>query len=169
MTFQSFYHTPPGFDDLLMRSDGEVLTELRFVKAYDAEHTQRDLPIFQKVSRWLDCYFAGNEPDFTPEYKLEGATPFRQEVLEWVRRIPFGETMTYGEIAARIAQRHATGTMSAQAVGGAVGWNPICIIIPCHRVIGAHNKLTGYSGGMENKIALLKNEELRIKTIVHSK
>ena len=86
-------------------------------------------------------------------------TPFRKEVLSRLMEIPYGETVTYGEIAQEIAQkRSTTGRMSAQAVGGAVGWNPICIMIPCHRVIGADGSLTGYGGGIENKRWLLVHE-----------
>ena len=85
---------------------------------------------------------------------MEGLTPFRKTVLDVVSEIPFGETMTYGEIAKRLKIN------SAQAVGGAVGWNPICLIVPCHRVMGANGKLTGYGGGLHNKIALLKLEGL---------
>ena len=89
---------------------------------------------------------------------LDGATPFRHLVSEEMKRLPFGTVVTYGDIAKRIAAKLGKSRMSAQAVGGAVGWNPICIIIPCHRVIGAGGKLTGYGGGMKNKIALLKHE-----------
>ena len=83
---------------------------------------------------------------------MEGLTPFRKAVLDIVSEIPFGQTMTYGDVAKRL------GIKSAQAVGGAVGWNPICLIVPCHRVMGANGNLTGYGGGLHNKIALLKHE-----------
>lgn len=117
-----------------------------------------ELPIFQETSRWLDVYFSGRKPDFVPKFRIENATPFRNKVLEIVRTIPFGEVLTYGQIAERIAEECGIERMSAQAVGGAVGWNPICIIIPCHRVMGANGSLTGYGGGIENKKALLKLE-----------
>ena len=110
------------------------------------------------VRRWLDGYFAGAAPDWLPPMRVEGATPFRRMVSEEMESIPFGQTVTYGDIAKRIAVKLGKVRMSAQAVGGAVGWNPICIIIPCHRVIGAGGKLTGYGGGLKNKIALLKHE-----------
>ena len=94
-----------------------------------------------------------------PKIRIEELTPFRKEVLSRLMEIPYGETVTYGEIALEIAQkRSTTGRMSAQAVGGAVGWNPICIMIPCHRVIGADGALTGYGGGIENKRWLLVHE-----------
>ena len=114
------------------------------------------------VCQWLDEYFAGVPPDWMPPMRLAGATPFRRMVSEEMMSIPFGKTVTYGDIAKRIASRSGKSRMSAQAVGGAVGWNPICIIIPCHRVIGAGGKLTGYGGGMKNKIALLKHERVRL-------
>ena len=94
--------------------------------------------------------------------RLDGATPFRRMVSEEMRHLPFGSTATYGDIAKRIAAKLGKSRMSAQAVGGAVGWNPICIIIPCHRVIGAGGNLTGYGGGMKNKIALLKHEGVEL-------
>lgn len=165
------YHTPSGFGNLLMRSDGEALTGLWFEGSHD--EGQRDhvvepqsipsLPtVLQDTCRWLDCYFSGQEPDFTPKYHIEGLTPFREEVSQLMRQIPFGKTMTYGEIASALAKTHGIKKMSAQAVGGAVGWNPICIIIPCHRVIGAKGSLTGYGGGLDNKIALLRLEGHRL-------
>ena len=158
MTFASVYTTPAAFDNLLMTSDGKVLTGLHFVKSRKAAEPNKALPIFKDVSRWLDIYFSGREPDFTPDFRIDNATPFRKNVLEILSHIPFGKVLTYGEIAKSIAERNGLAKMSAQAVGGAVGWNPICIIIPCHRVIGANNKLTGYGGGIENKIALLRLE-----------
>ena len=114
------------------------------------------------VRRWLDGYFAGAAPDWLPPMRLDGATPFRRLVSEEMQRLPFGTVATYGDIAKRIAAKLGEVRMSAQAVGGAVGWNPICIIIPCHRVIGAGGKLTGYGGGLKNKLALLKHEGVEL-------
>ena len=116
-----------------------------------------DLPAFAETVKWLDVYFSGEEPDFLPPIALH-TTPFRREVCEIMLTIPYGETMSYGEIAALIAQRRGIDRMSAQAVGGAVGHNPISIIIPCHRVIGTDGSLTGYAGGLNKKAALLKLE-----------
>ncbi len=163
MPYTSLYITPPSFDNLLLASDGDLLTALHFIGSQKVEEHLRegeetDLSIFRETRRWLDIYFSGHQPDFTPRYKLENVTPFRQEVSEIMCTIPFGETMTYGEIATQIAQRHGLERMSAQAVGGAVGWNPICLIVPCHRVMGANGQLTGYGGGINNKIALLRME-----------
>ena len=156
------YPTPDGFDDLMMRTDGEVLTGLWFAGSRDENkhilgvvETQNvaSLPsVIRDTNCWLDIYFSGRQPDFTPAYRMEGLTPFRKAVLERVCEIPFGQTMTYGEIAKRL------NVHSAQAVGGAVGWNPICLIVPCHRVMGANGKLTGYGSGLHNKIALLRHE-----------
>lgn len=163
-TYQYFYKTPDNFTDMIMNSDGNALTGLRFTSSKEAfKHTEnceeKDLKIFRETSRWLDCYFEGRIPNFTPEYKIADVTPFRQDVIDIMNSIKYGETLTYGEISKRIAEKRGIKRMSAQAVGRAVGWNPICIIIPCHRVMGANGKLTGYGGGIENKIALLTHEK----------
>lgn len=157
------YITPDGFDDLFMNSDGEYLTGLWFEGSRDvAKHItvceEKELRVFRQVSEWLDIYFSGKNPDFMPQYQLKNVTPFRKEVVEIMKEIPYGETLTYGEIAKTVAKNRGLERMSAQAVGGAVGWNPLCIIIPCHRVIGSDGSLTGYGGGMENKAALLAHE-----------
>ena len=156
------YLTPEDFDDLLLYTDGEVLTGLLFAGSFnehkqlstavETQHFTSQPTIIRDTCRWLDIYFSGRQPDFTPAYRMEGLTPFRKAVLEQVCEIPFGQSMTYGEIAKRL------NVHSAQAVGGAVGWNPICLIVPCHRVMGAKGNLTGYGGGIPNKIALLKLE-----------
>lgn len=115
------------------------------------------LPVFQTTKRWLDLYFRGEIPDFTPNLRLEG-THFRKAVWEILLSIPYGQTMTYGEIAGKIAEQKGLPRMSAQAVGIAVGHNPISIIVPCHRVVGSDGSLTGYAGGVEKKAALLAIE-----------
>ena len=159
MPYVQTYPTPPQFDDLIMESDGEVLTGLHFANDNYIPKTENiseiNLPIFDETRSWLDEYFSGKLPDFLPKFRIENATNFRQKVLEILLKIPYGSTITYGEIAAKFSSK-----MSAQAVGGAVGWNPICIIIPCHRVIGANSQLTGYGGGLQNKIELLKLEKI---------
>ena len=159
------YRTPDGFDDLVMCSDGEVLTGLFFEGSRDSRKQvlgdrRQWLPVFGDTSRWLDAYFSGRQPDFTPVYRICGATPFRHAVLELVRDIPFGDVRTYGDLADTLARKSGIGKMSAQAVGGAVGWNPLCIIIPCHRVVGRGNSLVGYGGGLHNKAALLRLEQM---------
>lgn len=163
MCYKWLYHTPDDFDDILLNSDGEYLTGLGFVSSKDAnKHVlnceEKELPIFKQTSLWLDIYFSGKNPDFTPKYKIENLTPFRQEVIDIMNSIDFGKTVTYGDISKIIAKNRGIKKMSAQAVGGAVGWNPICIIIPCHRVVGTNGSLTGYGGGIKNKVELLKLE-----------
>ncbi len=163
MTFTCSYRTPKAFSDLVLTSDGDVLTGLWFVGSRGAakihsESMEKDLAVFRETHKWLDIYFSGHRPDFTPPYRLVDSTPFREAVSAAMLAIPYGETTTYGAIAAALAKNRGLARMSAQAVGGAVGWNPIGIIIPCHRVIGVGNRLTGYGGGMVNKIALLALE-----------
>ena len=162
MTLKSKYITPEGFDDIVMESDGNVLTGLRFERCKTEFYETENLPVFAEICRWLAIYFSGRQPNWLPEYKIGFPSPFRKEVLEETSKIPFGKTMTYGEIAQRIASRRGIAKMSAQAVGGALGWNPLCIMIPCHRVIGADGKLTGYGGGIKNKIALLELERTAV-------
>ena len=149
---------------MLMTSDGDVLTGLHFADSRKVSKVRSDCvecepPVLGETRRWLDDYFGGRETGFAPPYRLDGLTPFRKDVIDAILEIPFGETATYGDIAAAIAKKRGLKKMSAQAVGGAVGWNPICIIIPCHRVIGANGALVGYGGGIKNKIALLEHEE----------
>ena len=163
MVCKSRYKTPQGFDDMWMNSDGEVLTGLWFEGSrgqskHRLDCEERDLPVFRETRRWLDIYFSGHQPDFTPHYRMDGLTPFRREVVDAMLAIPFGVTATYGDIAAALAKKHGIAKMSAQAVGGAVGWNPICVIVPCHRVVGAGQSLVGYGGGIRNKAGLLSLE-----------
>ena len=179
MKYIQHYHTPQGFDDLVMSSDGQSLTGLWFEGSRDEDKHLLDSvsspestqpAIFSDVCRWLDIYFSGRQPDFIPAFRMEGLTPFRKLVSELMCEIPFGQTVTYGGMAKRIEEMRQglslqQSKMSAQAVGGAVGWNPICIIVPCHRVVGANGNLTGYGGGMHNKIALLKHEGLDLSQL----
>ena len=158
----SHYASPLG--GMTLVSDGTALVGLYFdgqkyaAEGLDATHTQKTLPVFEEARRWLDVYFSGRKPDFTPPTAPAG-TAFQQSVWEILRTIPYGQTVTYGAIARRIEQN--TGCrMSAQAVGGAVGRNPISILIPCHRVIGADGSLTGYAGGLDKKAYLLRIEEI---------
>lgn len=118
---------------------------------------EKNLAVFDQTRRWLDLYFSGREPGFTPALNPVGSA-FRRAVWEILLKIPYGKTTTYGQIAREIAAARGLAKMSAQAVGGAVGHNEISIIIPCHRVIGAHGNLTGYAGGIDRKIKLLKLE-----------
>lgn len=164
MTYKWKYKTPNDFDDILMNSDGEYLTGLWFENSKDTLKHKTDceekyLPIFQETIKWLDIYFSGKNPDFTPKCKINNLTPFRQEVINIMNTIPFGSTLTYNDISKVIAKKRGIKRMASQAVGGAVGWNPICVIIPCHRVVGTNGSLTGYGGGIKNKVALLMHEK----------
>lgn len=163
MKFKYFYKTPDGFSDIWMNSDGEYLTGLWFEGSRDErkhvlECEEKLIPIFEDTIKWLDIYFSGKTPDFTPRYGIDNLTEFRGDVVDIMLEIPFGEVKTYGEIAQAIARKRGRKKVSARAVGGAVGWNPICIIIPCHRVVGSDNSLTGYGGGIKNKMSLLEHE-----------
>ncbi len=117
-----------------------------------------DLPILLKVRKWLDRYFSGEKPQISELSLKPKGGEFRQLVWKLLCDIPYGEVTTYSEIAKKIIQIKHIKSMSAQAVGGAVGHNPISIIIPCHRVIGANGNLTGYAGGIDKKLELLKLE-----------
>lgn len=153
-----------GFADMWMNSDGEFLTGLWFEDSRDAsKHTvnfeEKLLHVFDDTIEWLNVYFGGKKPEFVPKYKIEKLTDFRKEVIKYMLMIPYGETVTYGDIAEDIAKERGIKKMSSRAVGGAVGWNPICIIVPCHRVVGSNRSLTGYGGGIDNKISLLSLEQ----------
>lgn len=156
------YTSPLG--GITLASDGEALMGLwfdgqkYFGDTLDGEAAECDLPVFVQTCKWLDIYFSGKEPGFTPPLKLK-TTPFRRAVCGIMLTIPYGQTMTYGEIADMIARQRGMERMSAQAVGGAVGHNPISIIIPCHRVVGTDGSLTGYAGGIDKKTALLELEK----------
>ena len=157
------YKTSDKIEDILLISDGKYLTGLYFEGSFDSrKHTgnyiEEELPIFIETKRWLDIYFSGKNPGFTPKYKIDYKSDFQREVTDIMNKIPYGKVVTYGDIAKEIATHHHIKRMSAQAVGGTVGANPICIIVPCHRVVGASNNLTGYGGGIKNKIALLEIE-----------
>ena len=159
------YETPKQFSNIIMNSDGEYLTGLWFENSRDTlkhnlDYKEKELPIFQETSKWLDLYFSGNIPDFIPKYKIDKLTLFRKEVIDIINTIDYGKLLTYKDISKIIAKKRNIEKMSSQAVGGAVGWNPICIIIPCHRVVGTNGNLTGYGGGIKNKVELLKLERI---------
>ena len=147
--------TIAGADDALtgLWFDGQKY----FADTLIGRHMEGNLPILLEARRWMDIYFSGKCPDFTPKLTLRGSN-FRKAVWLIMCTIPYGQTMTYKEIANKIAKERGIERMSAQAVGGAVGHNPISLIIPCHRVIGAKGSLTGYAGGIDKKIWLLKRE-----------
>ena len=157
------YHYDSPLGPITLGSDGKALTGLwfdgqkYFGDTLGNQIMEADLPVFTETVKWLDIYFSGQDPEFTPALAMN-TTPFRKEVWEIMLSIPYGETMTYGQIADRIAARRGLKQMSAQAVGGGVGHNSISLIIPCHRVVGASGSLTGYAGGIDKKIQLLKME-----------
>lgn len=161
MQYIKYYSSSIG--KILLSADKIGLTGLWFVgQKYFApninlEQKENNMPIFDETTKWLDIYFKGIEPKFMPTLHLIG-TPFRIAVWEILKSIPYGKTMTYKDIAKKLAQKRGIEKMSFQAVGGAIGHNNISIIIPCHRVIGTSGNLTGYAGGIEKKIQLLKLE-----------
>ena len=156
MQYKSIYSSPLG--EILLAGDEEAITGLWFM---DARYAGLGLPpdtpegrttAILKAEEWLDVYFSGAEPDFLPRL-LPAGSPFRQKVFRLLRQIPRGQTVTYGDLA------RVLGCASAQAIGGAVGHNPISIMIPCHRVVGADGSLTGYAGGLARKQCLLSLEK----------
>ncbi len=164
MDFTHRFNSPLG--GITMASDGEALTGLwfdgqkYFAASLEKEHEERMLPVFDLADKWLNLYFSGSEPGFLPPLLMR-TTEFRKTVWEILLSIPYGKTMTYGEIADRIAAGRGLSRMSAQAVGGAVAHNAISLMIPCHRVVGTDGSLTGYAGGLEKKIRLLELEKIK--------
>lgn len=152
------YESPLG--RLLLASDGEAVTGLwfegqkHFAAGLAENAEEKDLPVFRLADRWLDTYFAGKKPNDVPPLRLSG-TAFSRAVWAELLLIPYGQTATYGEIAARLG----AGRAACRAVGAAVGRNPISLMVPCHRVIGADGALTGYAGGLERKKWLLALEK----------
>ena len=165
--YTSIYSSELG--DILLAADEIGLTGLwffgqsYFADTLPAEQIEQETVILARAREWLDIYFSGKEPDFTPPLHPIGS-PFRQEVWRILLQIPYGQTMTYGEIARQMEKLQNRPHMSAQAVGGAVGHNGISIIIPCHRVVGTKGSLTGYAGGLDKKMALLELEHANRKT-----
>lgn len=170
MNYIYYYHSPLG--KITLASNGNALIGLwlegqkYFCNQSGSSSKRKELPIFEQTCKWLDIYFEGKNPDFTPLLSPNG-TPFQKMVWEILLKIPYGQTMTYGEIARKIAKQKGIARMSAQAVGGAVGHNPISLIVPCHRVIGANGNLTGYAGGIDKKIYLLNLEKVDLKSVNH--
>ena len=165
MIYNTYYDSPIG--KLMLTSDGENLLGLWMEKQkyFGANisgevETKDSLPVFLKTKDWLTRYFKGEKLDINILPLLTIGSVFQQEVWSILRSIPYGEVMTYGEIAKRIAKKNGKISMSAQAVGGAVGHNPISIIIPCHRVVGTNGSLTGFAGGIDKKIKLLELEKI---------
>lgn len=155
------YSSPLG--GMTLASDGDAITGAWFdgQKYYGTtlagEPCVADLPVFGEAAAWLDRYFRGDRPGAMPAVRLEGSA-FRMAVWDILRQIPYGQVVTYGQIAEAMARRRGVARMSAQAVGGAVGHNPVSIFVPCHRVVGSDGSLTGYAGGMDRKVRLLEIE-----------
>ena len=161
MIYTSKYESPLG--TITLACDEQALVGLWFNgQKYFGSTLPRNAapgehPLFGEARRWLDIYFSGRQPDFLPPLRYD-STPFRRVICDIMLAIPYGSTMTYGTIAAEAAKRQGVDRMSAQAVGGAVGHNPISLMIPCHRVVGANGSLTGYGGGIRRKARLLELE-----------
>lgn len=156
------YDSPLG--GITIAGSGDALTGLwfdgqkHFPDLRDCLYEPGTLPVFREAERWLDLYFSGRDPGFTPKLEMR-TTAFRKKVWEILLDIPYGKTVTYGEVARRTAAVLHVPGMSAQAVGGAVGHNAVSLMIPCHRVLGADGRLTGYAGGTERKRMLLEMEK----------
>ena len=157
MTYSTEYPSPLGTITLACDEDAVIGLWFNGQRHYgnilSPETERREHPLLREAKRWLDIYFSGREPDFLPPMRYD-STPFRKCICDIMLTIPYGQTMTYGEIAAQAARRQGVERMSAQAVGGAVGHNPISLMIPCHRVVGAGGNLTGYGGGIDRKAKL---------------
>lgn len=157
----AFYDSPLG--KMSIAADEEGIIGIWFCgqkydqRSVDPHVQKRETAMIDEAKRYLDLYFTGKEPPFTPPLHLLG-TPFQILVWRLLREIPYGSTCTYREIAQKVAREMQHNSMSAQAIGGAVGHNPISIIIPCHRVIGSDGSLTGYAGGIARKQYLLTLE-----------
>lgn len=162
MYYTAHYPSPVG--RLTLASDGENLVGLwiegqkYFV---EQEGVPADLPVFRRTAAWLDRYFTGERPESRELPLAPAGSAFRQEVWRLLCEIPFGRTVTYGELARTLSEKQGRRTC-ARAVGGAVGHNPISIVIPCHRVLGSGGALTGYAGGLDKKIKLLKHENAAV-------
>ena len=165
MVYTMQYDSPLG--KILLAADEVGLTGLWFYgQKYFADNLPKENcegknPALEQAKKWLDIYFGGKEPNFTPPLHPKGSD-FRHTVWDILLKIPYGKTITYGDIANELAEKKGNAKMSAQAVGSAVGHNEISIMIPCHRVVGTNGSLTGYAGGIDKKIDLLTLERADI-------
>lgn len=163
MYYSTYYKSPVG-DIMIASNDNNIIglwiDEQKYIgNTMPRDITQKDeLPILQEARAWLDKYFAGKKPELSSLSLAPIGGEFKQQVWRILLEIPYGELTTYGSIAKEVAKRMGKERMSAQAVGGAVGHNPISIIIPCHRVVGTNGSLTGYAGGIDMKVRLLEHE-----------
>lgn len=167
MSYEFQYGSPFGLITAI--SDGKNITHLNLIGSRSLHCPSKscrtkDLEVFASLQEWLTIYFRGEEPSFIPPLAATGSE-FRQTVWDILRTIPYGQTITYGEIAKKVANQTGKTKMSAQAIGGAVGHNPIPIIIPCHRVIGANGNLTGYSTEYSGGNLYIKSKLLAIEGV----
>lgn len=159
-------HIPSPVGLLTVAGEEQAITGLwleeqkYFAMTLDPQATEGNLPVFDQLREWLEIYFRGEQPNFSIPLAPKG-TQFRQSVWEVLKKIPYGTLVTYGDIARQLNEAGAK--TSPRAVGGAVGHNPISILIPCHRVVGSNSSLTGYAGGLDNKIKLLQLEKIDLK------
>lgn len=174
MYYKTHYQSPLG--DMLIASDEDNIIGLWIA---DQKYIDKTMPkdmvensqisILKEAIVWLDDYFAGKQPNLSRLPLAPIGGEFRQLVWSILMEIPYGELTTYGNIAKEVARRMGKDRMSAQAIGGAVGHNPISIIIPCHRVVGSNKNLTGYAGGIDIKVKLLEHEGVDMKGLFMSK
>ena len=170
MIYTAHYESPVG-RMLLAERDGALVGlwiegQKYFLGSLREEMIEKDdTPVFEKTKQWLNRYFAGERPLIQSLPLAPIGSDFRKAVWQILCEIPYGETTTYGEIAKKLALKKGLQKMSAQAVGGAVGHNPISIIIPCHRVVGTNGSLTGYAGGIDKKQKLLQLEGVDLSNL----
>lgn len=174
INYKSRYNSPIG--NITLASDGKNLTGLWFEGQKYFGYTvsvkmteNNKLEIFKNTKNWLDRYFTGKRPEISELSLAPAGSDFRKSVWQILCKIPYGKVCTYGDIAQIIAKEQNIGKMSAQAVGGAIGHNPISIIIPCHRVVGSNGNLTGYAGGINTKIKLLEHEGVDVENLLELK
>lgn len=163
MIYTTTYNSPVG-NLLIAAKDNKLIglwieNQKYYLSSFKEEMSEReDVEVLTKTKKWLDRYFNREKPDINELAINLIGSEFRKNVWEILKTIPYGEVITYNDIAKKIAKQKGISKMSAQAIGGAVGHNPISIIVPCHRVVGSNGSLTGYAGGIEKKIQLLKLE-----------
>lgn len=168
MGYVAYYESPLG--PMTLSSDGVALTGLwfdgqkHFGVSIGENPQESGLPVFDDTCRWLDAYFSGSIPGFSPLVSADG-TAFQKMVWQILMDVPYGDIVTYGDIARAVARRSGVQHMSARAVGCAVGRNPVSLLIPCHRVVGASGRLTGYAGGLDRKRMLLELEKTKIHSL----
>lgn len=163
MQYTSVYDSPMG--EILIACEGEAISGLwffgskYFADGLSFESEPKLTPVIREARRWLDVYFSGRDPGAPPPVYMSG-TEFQMDIWNELCQIPYGQTVTYGCLAAKAARRRGMAKMSAQAVGSAVGRNRITLMVPCHRVVGAGGALCGYAAGLDRKAALLSLENI---------